>query len=68
MQELDQKNLQLVSTGSVYSQNLDALFEVDVPMTTTIKLSLFINSGSGRVTGTAKIGDFSTVNINGKIL
>ena len=62
------KESSIVSTGSVYSQNLDALFEVDVPMTTTIKLSLFINSGSGRVTGTAKIGDFSTVNINGKIL
>jgi len=62
------KESSIVSTGSSYSQNLDALFDVDVPMTTTIKLSLFINSGSKRVTGTAQIGDFLTVNINGKIL
>jgi len=61
------KKSSIVSTGSVYSQNLDAFFETDVPMTTTVQLSLFINSGSGRVTGTAKIGDFSTVNVNGKI-
>jgi hypothetical protein len=56
------------SSGSVYSQNINATFDLDVPMTTRIHLELLINSGSGRVQGEARIGDFAQIKVTGKKL
>jgi hypothetical protein len=59
------KSFKISPTHSNYSQLLTATFDLDVPMTTTVYLKLYINSVSGSVDGLAKIGDFAEVKIVG---
>ena len=59
------KNYEVKPTHSNYSQILEALFEIDVPMTTSVILSIYINSVSGSIDGKVKIGEFAELKVSG---
>lgn len=59
------KNYEIKPTHSNYRNLIEALFEIDIPMTTSVSLSIYVNTVSGSIDGKARIGDFAELNVSG---